>query len=232
LTPHRDLAILNGQAMALSAKFTVAPWLGDESSPVVKPRADELLPLARATIAGDEDAAGTLVAHLGRSILAVVRRVLGRECPDVDDVTQDAVIAFLDSLATFRGECSVCHFAQRIAILTALTAQRRLRLRERVTPATDAAAEHAADDAAASPLDGAAARRRGALLRDLLAELPDVIAESLGMHYVLGYTVEEIAVIAGVSPNTVWSRLRLGKLALRRKLHGDTTLAERLEVRP
>ena len=115
--------------MSLFLKSTAVDMVGGESGPFAKPRMDELLPVARAAVAGDEEAAGTLVAHLGRSMLAVVRRVLGRGSPDVDDVAQDAVIAFLDSLATFRGECSVFHFAQRIAILTALTAQRRLRLR-------------------------------------------------------------------------------------------------------
>jgi RNA polymerase sigma factor (sigma-70 family) len=191
-------------------------------------RVDELLPLARAAVAGDSEAAATLVAHVGRSILSVVRRVLGRDCPDVEDVAQDAAMAFLARLETFRGECSVLHFCQRIALLTALSAERRRRLREHWTPPADPQQE--AVDARSSPLDGTLARKRHAILRDLMAELPEVIAESLGMHYVLGYTVEEIAGMAGVSPNTVWSRLRLGKGALRRKLDGDHRLAELLEV--
>lgn len=225
------MVILKYPRMSLFLKSTAVDLVGGESGPVVKPRTDELLPLARAAVAGDEEAAGTLVGHLGRSMLAVVRRVLGRGSPDVDDVAQDAVIAFLDSLATFRGECSVFHFAQRIAILTALTAQRRFRLRQRWTSPAEASGDHLADETATSPMDTAAARRRRDLVRDLLAELPDVIADSLGMHYVLGYTVEEIATAAGVSANTVWSRLLLGKSAFRRKLDGDTRLAEQLEVR-
>jgi RNA polymerase sigma-70 factor (ECF subfamily) len=231
LTRVCEVVILDHPRMSSFVKASAVDEAGGDASPLGKPRSDELLPLARAAVAGDEDAASTLVVHVGRSMLAVVRRVLGRACPDVDDVTQDAVLAFLDSLATFRGECSVARFAQRIAILTALTAQRRLRLRERWTPPVAAPDDHPADDGAASPLDFAATRRRGALVRELLAELPDVIAESLGLHYVLGYTVDEIAVAAGVSPNTVWSRLRLGKSALRRKLDRDARLAERLEVR-
>jgi RNA polymerase sigma-70 factor (ECF subfamily) len=68
------------------------------------------------------------------------------------------------------------------------------------------------------------------LVRQLLDELPDVIAEALALHFILGYTVDEIAEAAAISPNTVWSRLRLGKQALRRKLEGDARLAELLEV--
>jgi len=217
--------------MSLFLKSTAVDMAGGDPGPAGKPRTDELLPLARAAIAGDEDAASTLVAHVGRAMMAVVRRVLGRASPDVDDVTQDAVIAFLGTLASFRGECSVFHFAQRIAILTALTAQRRTRLRDRWTRSEETPGDDRADESGSSPMDTTAARRRRALVRDLLAELPDVIAESLGMHYALGYTVEEIASAAGVSPNTVWSRLRLGKHALRRKLDGDARLAEQLEVR-
>jgi RNA polymerase sigma-70 factor (ECF subfamily) len=218
--------------MSLFPKSTAVDMAGGDPGPVAKPRTDELLPLARAAGAGDDDAAGTLVAHVGRSMLAAVRKVLGRECPEVDDVTQDAVIALLGSLRNFRGECSILHFAQRIAMLTALTAQRRLRLRERFALLAATPGDELRDDAAVSPMESAAARLRRAVVRDLLAELPEVIAESLSMHYVLGYTVDEMAVAAGISPHTVWSRLRLGKQALRRKLDGDARLAERLEVRP
>ena len=218
--------------MSFMVKAAAVALAGDETGPVLRTRTDDLLPLVKAVVAGDKDAAGTLVGHLGRSMLSVVRRVLGRQCAEVDDVTQDAVIALLDSLASFRGECTVFHFAQRIAMLTALTAQRRIRLRERWTADADAPADAVACPHRESPMESAAARLRRALVRDLLGELPDVIAESLGMHYVLGYTVDEIAAAAGISPNTVWSRLRLGKQALRRKLAGDARLAERLEVRP
>jgi RNA polymerase sigma factor (sigma-70 family) len=231
LTGSFDVVILKGTRMATFVRSTAADLVGDASGRTVKPRSDELLPLARAAAAGDEEAAGTLVSHVGRSVLAVVRRVLGRDCPDVDDVAQDAVIALLDSLDGFRAECSVVHFAQRIAMLTALTAQRRIRLRERWTLVAENPADDVADDASRSPLESTAARTRRALVRALLGELPDVIAEALAMHYVLGNTVEEIAEAAEISPNTVWSRLRLGKQALRRKLEADASLAERLEVR-
>jgi RNA polymerase sigma factor (sigma-70 family) len=215
--------------MSRLAKSTAADVADGQPASLVKSRVDELLPLARAAARGDEEAAGTLVAHVGRSMLAVVRRVLGREHADVDDVTQDAVLALLDGLGTFRAECTVLHFAQRIALLTALTAQRRLRLRARWAPARTGD-EHLADKSAPSPVESAAAGHRRAVLRDLLAELPDIIGEALALHYMLDYTVEEIAAAAGVSPNTVWSRLRLGKQALRRKLDANARLAERLEV--
>jgi RNA polymerase sigma factor (sigma-70 family) len=162
--------------------------------------------------------------------LRVVRKVLGRSHADVDDVAQDAVIAFLHALSTFRGECSVVHFATRISLLTALAARRRLRLRNKWSEPNGHPIEDLADEEMRSPLATTFAARRRALVHQLLDELPDVIAESLAMHFVLGCTVEEIALAISVSPNTVWSRLRLGKRALRRRLQGDARLAEMLEV--
>jgi len=192
-------------------------------------RPDELLPLARAAT-NDPDAAATLVGALCGGMLRIVRKVLGRRHPDVDDVTQDAVIALLTALMTFRSECSVEHFANRIALLTALAARRRALARARtVDSETDSFDDVVADTGAhASPLATTLAARRRLLVRQLLDELPDVIAEALASHFILGYTVDEIAASSSVPANTVWSRLRLGKQALRRKLERDAELAEML----
>ena len=191
---------------------------------------DELAGLARAAAAGDPDAASTLVMHLGGSMFAIVRRVLGRRHADVDDVAQDAVIALLGALPKFRNECGVAHFAHRIALLTALAALRRARVRQRFTDGSGDGELDAEADDVASPWATTVSTRRRVLVRQLLDELPDVIAEALALHFILGYTVDEIAEAAAISPNTVWSRLRLGKQALRRKLEGDARLAELLEV--
>lgn len=195
---------------------------------------DELAELARAAAGGDPDASSTLVMHLGGSMFTIVRRVLGRRNPDVDDVAQDAVIALLGALPKFRNECDVAHFAHRIALLTSLAALRRARVRSRWTDGGDETPEdlEAQDvENVSSPLATTVTTRRRVLVRQLLDELPDVIAEALALHFILGYTVDEIADAAAISPNTVWSRLRLGKQALRRKLEGDARLAELLEMR-
>jgi RNA polymerase sigma-70 factor (ECF subfamily) len=199
-------------------------------APSAPARPDRLSPLAREAAAGDPDAAATLILQLGGPMLRVVRKVLGRRHPDVDDVTQDAVIALLQALGSFRGECSVERFAQRVALLTALAARRRMQVRQRQAEEGGAIEDLPADDL--SPLASTVAHRRRGLVRRLLDELPDVIAEALAMHFILDYTVEEIASSIAVPANTVWSRLRLGKRALRRKLAGDARLAEMLGRAP
>jgi RNA polymerase sigma-70 factor (ECF subfamily) len=203
----------------------------------IEPRPDDLTELVSAAAGGDPDAAATLIVHVGASMLRVVRKVLGRDHADVDDVAQDAVLAFLDALAGFRGECSVIHFAQRIALLTAFAARRQTSRRRRwwetqgQLGSSGGAAEAHAEAAAASPLALTLASRRRALVLRLLDELPEVVAEALALHFVLGYTVDEIAAAAAISPNTVWSRLRLGKQALRRRLAGDAQLLELVSER-
>jgi len=194
------------------------------------PRPDELLPLANAASLGEPEAVNTLVVSVGGGMLKTVRKVLGPGHPDVEDVTQDAVLALLSSLRAFRGECTVAHFAHRVALLTALAARRRLRTRDRWTEA-DTTPESVADERGPSPLTRAIASRRRAIVRELFDELSEPMAEALALHFVLGYTVEEIAASTEVPANTVWSRLRLGKQALRKKLERDDRVAELVRSR-
>jgi RNA polymerase sigma-70 factor (ECF subfamily) len=53
-------------------------------------------------------------------LLRVVRRVLGPEHPDVEDVAQESAFALMDALPRHRGECTILHFACRVALLTAM----------------------------------------------------------------------------------------------------------------
>jgi RNA polymerase sigma-70 factor (ECF subfamily) len=64
----------------------------------------------------------------------------------------------------------------------------------------------------------------------VLDSLPDVIAQALALHFILGHTVDEIAEATSSPPNTIWSRLRLGKQALRRILSENADLRELFEV--
>jgi RNA polymerase sigma factor (sigma-70 family) len=189
------------------------------------PRADDLLGLARAAAARDPAAIRTLVTELGGAMLRSVRKVLGPHHPDVEDTTQEAVLALLQALPSFRAECTVLHFASRIAVMTALGTRRRLRVRARFDE-PDAPIDVASDESGASPFAEAVSNRRREMVLDVLDRMPEATAEALALHFVLGYTVDEIAALAGVSPNTVWSRLRLGKEALRRALANNAKLAE------
>lgn len=192
--------------------------------PGVSRRHDDLLLVAREAATGSAAAVRTLVMHVGPPMLATVRKVLGAHHPDVDDVAQDSVIALLDALPGFRGDSSVMTFAHRVALLTALAARRRTATRQKYVDSAAAQLEPTTERS--TPQSVLMAKRRRALLLQLLDELPQPIAEALALHFVLGMTVDEIAANCSAPENTVWSRLRLGKQSLRRKLAEDGAIAD------
>jgi RNA polymerase sigma-70 factor (ECF subfamily) len=185
-----------------------------------------LLLVAREAAKGSSSAVRTLVMHIGPAILMTVRKILGSTHPDVDDVAQDAVIALLDALGTFRGESSVMTFAHRVALLTALAARRKNATRQKYLNVV--ALEQPSESHQSSPQSLLLAKRRREVLLRLLDDLPDTTAEALALHFVLGMTVEEIAAVAHAPENTIWSRLRLGKQALRKRLSADNQTAAML----
>jgi RNA polymerase sigma factor (sigma-70 family) len=173
--------------------------------------------LARAAAAGDERATQRLLEQVAPRVGRVVRVVLGMGHPDADDVSQLALIAFTQALPGFRGECEPTHYASRIAVITALNARRRSRvLRSRFDDlAEPEAIEHS------TPHDRAIADRRKRLVRELLAVIPPEQAEALALRVALGWSLEEIAAASDTPLNTVRSRLRLAKEALRRRIEAD-----------
>ena len=182
--------------------------------------------LARAAALGDVHATTALVRRVTPRVTSVVRLVMGAQTADVDDVVQQSLVAFVQALPAFRGECDPSSYASRIAARTAIASRRRARARA----AFDGAPLEEATEASGEedPLDRALASRRMDLLRELLAAIPEEQAEALGLRVVLGWSLEEIARAAGVPVNTVRSRMRLAKEALRLRIEADPRLAEAL----
>jgi RNA polymerase sigma-70 factor (ECF subfamily) len=149
--------------------------------------------------------------------------MVGAQNPDVEDLTQEALHGFVTAWPRFRGECSVKHFARRIAVQRCLDGYRRSLTRRR--------ALHALASGTAEEVDAPvvpASRLRDAW-RHALTELPLEQAEALSLRYVLGYTIDEVAEETCVSRNTVKSRLRLAKTVLRETIEADPSLGELLE---
>jgi len=190
--------------------------------------ADPLRTLTTRAATGEPAAEQTLLVAVGPSMLRVVRRILGTRHPEVQDVCQEAAVALLSALPRFTGQCTVLHFACRVAVLTAMNARRRASHRGSGT-FSDLAQE--VEDDGLSPAEMAEAARRRAVLRQLLDELPWPQAEALGLHVVLGYTVDETANAVGAGPNTVRSRLRRALAALRGRINADSNLLEVIGAR-
>jgi len=200
---------------------------GSDAAPSPGETGDELALLARRAGAGEPAAVADLVRAVGPAMCRSVARVLGPGAGDLDDVMQEALEGFLDALPSFRYECRVLHFACRVAVLSALLDRRRAGLRARVAQQSDAVAD-APDMEAASPAEAAMASQRRAALVALLDELPPVQTEVLILHCALGFTIAEIAASTGRPVETVRSRLRLAKEALRDRIDASRNLADLL----
>jgi RNA polymerase sigma-70 factor, ECF subfamily len=172
-------------------------------------------PRIAAAAAGDRAAAQQLCRELLPRVRNLVRYLL-RGDSRIDDVAQEALIAVLRGLASFRGDGRFESWVDRVVARTTFAAIRRIRAETQpgVRPVeggdTDASS-------AAGPSDTYVLRRE---LAAALDRLPADQRESLVLHFAIGMTVPEIADAMAAPHETVRSRLRLGKAALREALGG------------
>lgn len=190
--------------------------------------ASATMELARVAATGDTAATAQLLRAVAPLVTRVVRAMLGGGHPDVPDVVQQSLIGLVRALPAFRGECAPEGYAQTIAMRTALLARKRTRI-DRARHAEETETETRAFDGE-SPEDAALADRRRTLLRELLLEIPEEQAEALALRIMLGWSLEEVAQAAGAPLNTIRSRLRLAKEALRRRIEAAPELLAALEV--
>lgn len=196
-----------------------------EPAPPGAGRRDELSGLAAAVQRGDAAALSTFLSAILPQLLRVVRSVLGPQHADLEDVAYEAAYAVVEGLPRFRGEGTVLHFACRVAVLSAMNVRRRDAAQKRALQRVPAELDEVELEEP-NPEDNAQAASLVPIVRELLASLPDTLAEALALHVVLGYTVVEIAESASLPVETVRSRLRLAKLALRKRVLNNPKLRE------
>jgi RNA polymerase sigma factor (sigma-70 family) len=182
--------------------------------------------LARAASDGDVLAMDDLLRDIQPKVRRVVCAVLGRSHQDVDDVCQYAMLAFVQSLDSFRGECEPVHFASRIAARTAIAWARRTR--ETAKRYEDGVDLNQLTSGSTEPLVDAERSRRMAVMRDVLARIPVEQAEALALRIVFDWSLPEVAKATGAPMNTVRSRLRLAKSALRAIIESDAAMIDEL----
>jgi RNA polymerase sigma-70 factor (ECF subfamily) len=170
----------------------------------------EIDPRVRAAAAGDRAAAHALLLALLPRVRNLVRYLI-RGDSDTDDLAQEALIAILRGLGSFRGESSFERWADRVAVRAVFAGIRRRR-RESNDLAAALPELRLASPGVATPADEFADRRQAAALLDAL---PLDQRYAMVMHHVLGMSVPEIARELGVPAETVRSRLRLGRTRLR-----------------
>lgn len=213
----------NGMEVQTWTAHTVGPHTPD--SPASAPRENPgLLDVARVHRAGqgEPQAQTWLLTRVLPRVRRIARTFLSSPA-DADDAAQIALLEILGSAATFRGEAGVEGWAGRIAVratLRYIATERRGR--KLVTPEADADLEE--PEAPASARSSEALPRH---VREYLGELPEAQSSVILLHHALDHSVDEIAELTCVSPDTVKSRLRLGLSALRKRIRQDLAIGRR-----
>ena len=175
-------------------------------------------PRIAAAASGDRAAAQDLCRELLPRVRNLVRYLL-RGDSRVDEVAQEALIAVLRGLASFRGDGRFESGVDRVVARATFAAIRRIRAETPpgVRPVEGGETGSSAAAATAATGESYVLRRE---LAAALDRLPADQRESLVLHFAIGMTVPEIADAMAAPHETVRSRLRLGKAALREALGG------------
>ena len=178
--------------------------------------------LLTALLHGDEDAATALHDRLRPRVAATVRRLLGPADPDNEDCVQIAFVEIVRSVERYRGDCSLEHWAARVAAHVVYKHIRRRRVERKIFDGPARTSER--------PEPVSTSRRL--VMRDLVARVRDKLAGldehktyAFLLHDVLGFDLAEIAEITGVSVAAAQKRLVRGRREVHAELAADAELA-------
>lgn len=191
---------------------------GPEQPPDGAPDRREDLHLMTLVAAGDTGAQQALVLRLMDRVRRLSQTLLGNAA-DSDDAAQLALVAVLQAARGYRGESSLERWADRIAVRTAMRVARERRVR-----ALAFEPDETLEVLAVPSHDGDAHATQD--MEELLAELPVVLRDVLVLRHVVGHSVDEIAELCGVSPNTVKDRLLRAREQLRKRVRRERVIDE------
>ena len=178
-----------------------------------KPDPARLDALAREALGRDPEAVRRFLLAIAPAIGRACRGVIGARHTDLEDTIQESFVDVTRGLPSYRFEGNLVGFVTKIAVRRALMSRRRSVARVRHLQLLDELHDDLpVADASVGDIE------RAEVMRDLIRRVRPIQAETLVMRVVLGFTVEEIAAATEVSVNTVKTRLRLGKKALRKLL--------------
>jgi RNA polymerase sigma-70 factor, ECF subfamily len=192
--------------------MTTGQVMGDEGSSLSR----EVRELRKAP----EALASALARRLRKRVLRIASALL-RHAADAEDAAQVALMEIVKAAPSFRGESSLEAWADRIAVRTSMRFARKRRL---VTVKNDSSVE---PDELHAP---AAADWGDELPRSIhayLDELPEARRTVLVLRHAMGYSVDEIAELTGVSVNTVKDRLLQSREQVRRMVRRELAVRGR-----
>lgn len=189
------------------AKTSPASWEGSS--------APELPMGAPGELRNDRASLTAIATQLLPRVRNLIRYLIHGD-QDVDDIAQEALLAVLRGLSSYRGEGSLESWADRVVSRVTFAWLRR-RNPERAY-GREIEDEIAAQDC--TQPDEYLRRRR---LVALLDQLPIEQRYALVLHHVVGLSIEEIALDTAAKTETVRTRLRLGKRRLRELVDPHST---------
>lgn len=163
------------------------------------------LALVRRTIDGDERAFRVLYERHTPRLKMLVRRLLGRQAVDPDDVLQETWLAACRALPHYRGDAKLSTWLTSIGVRATYASLSR-RLDDDTVVYEDTVASPG--EAPATTID----------LERALAGLPDRQRLVVVLHDVEGFTHEEIGEQLGMAPGTSKAALSRARKALRQML--------------
>ena len=172
--------------------------------------------LLTALLQGDRLAASVLYDRVRPAIDATLRRILHHRGPDFEDHAQSTFERILRALAQgrFEGRSSLKTWASAIATHVALDALRRAqRERPRSQMLPDEALFGSGENTD-KKLESLAELRR---VQGVLTGMKPELAETLILHDVLGYQLNEIGELTDSSPSATQSRLHRARKEFRRR---------------
>lgn len=182
------------------------------------------LALIRRAQGGDRDAFGELVERHRRAVFRAVVAALGSQT-EADDVAQETFVIAFRKIGGFRGEAQFRTWLLTIAWRRALERRRSVArwARRLVTsgPSRDDEQQHVVDvapAAGASPEEQLLAVERRRRIRQLVAQLPKKLRETLLLAGSGDYAYDEIAAMLHVPIGTVKWRVSEARRLLRVKL--------------
>lgn len=167
-------------------------------------------PRVLAAIQGQREAASELLTELLPRVRNLVR-YSAHVGAEVEDITQEALVAILRGLPTYRGEGAFAAWADRVVVRVTFAASRRARAERQQVDLDEERASTVTHSDTGQPED--------CLLRDRMVRFLDKLSDeqrrALLLHYVMGMSVPEVAEELATPAETIRSRLRLGKAHLR-----------------
>jgi RNA polymerase sigma-70 factor (ECF subfamily) len=166
---------------------------------------------------GDADAQETLVSRYQATVYRLAYSLLGHT-EEALDAAQEALIAMLRSLPSFRGEARFETWVKRLTINVCLMRRRRKRTRI-LCDQMDEGSERPAPDP--GPESIALTREVQTAVREHLHRLPTEFRPVVVLRELEGLSYAEIAEILRIPLGTVQSRLSRGRQMLRETMAAD-----------